>query len=158
MYTPLYVAKKSAFIALRLWCVLPIIIGIALGAVLGYVLNIPYADIACFAVAGVFFLIQLCIIIHVKTFSIKVYEDRLVVKRGLIFVKEETHGLFVGLVRMHIHQNFWGNLLDYGTFTLQCVGRSDIDEDGIFDPHALKYYLQRRFINVANNTQTLLMN
>jgi len=157
MYNPLYVAKKSAFIALKLWCVLPIIGCIALAVVLGYVVGIPMVDIVFFAVAAVFLLIQLCIIVHVKTFKLKVYEDRIVIKRGLIFVREETHGLFVGLVRMNIHQNFWGNLLDYGTFTLQCVGRADIDEEGIFDPHALKYYLQRRFINVAN-TQTLLMN
>ena len=136
---------------------LPIIGGIGLGIVCGYVIKIPWSHWILFGVAAFFALIQIAFIIHVKTFRLKVYEDRIVVKSGLIFVREEAHGLFVGLVKMDIHQNFWGNILDYGTFSLQCVGRTDIEEDGIFDPHALKHYLQRRFINVAN-TQTLLMN
>ena len=154
---PLYVARKSAFIALKLWCVLPILTCTILAVVFGYVLNVEMVDIVFFAIAGLFAFIQLCVIIHVKSFSISVYEDRIIIKKGVIFVKRESHGLFVGVVKMNIYQNFWGNLLDYGTITLQCVGRSDINEEGIFDPHALKYYLQRRFVNV-NSAQTLLMN
>lgn len=157
MDKPIYVAKKSAFAALKPWCVLSVLAFIALGVLLGYVIKIPFAHYVFFAFAVVVALIQLCFVIHIKTFRLKVYQDRIVVKSGLIFVKQETHGLFVGVVRMNIYQNFWGNLLDYGTLTLECVGRTDMCEAGIFDPHALKFYLQNRFINAAN-AQTLLVN
>ncbi len=157
MGKPLYVAKKSGFGSMKPWCVWPFFACILLAALLGFVLDIFVCKVVFLIGAAVFALIQLCIIIHIKTFRLMVFKDRIVVKCGLIFVKEYAAGLFVGLVRVETYQGFWGHLLDFGTVSIQCIGRSDLRENGIFDPRALRTFLGEHFIDVAN-TQNLLIN
>ena len=132
MDKPLYVARKSGFSALR-WKL-----------ILLFWLVVPL-------------IIQIAKIIRIKTFRLKVYKDRILVKEGLIFTREEAIGLFVGAVRVETFQGFWANLLDFGTVDIQCIGRADLREQGIFDPHGLKRFLQHHFID-ASQTQTLLVN
>ena len=132
MDKPLYVAKKSGFSVIS-WKLL-----------LLFWLVIPL-------------IIQIWKICRAKTFRLKVYEDRILVKEGILFTREEAIGLFVGMIRFEVFQHFWGNLLDFGTIDIQCIGRADLREDGIFDPHGLKRFLQNHFID-ASATQTLLVN
>ena len=129
---PLYVARKSGFSVLNPWLLLTSIFIIPL-------------------------IIQLWKIGHAKTFKLMVYENRIVTKRGLIFVKEETHGFYVGLVRMNTYRGFWGNLLDFGTVTIECIGRADVVIRGIFDPKTLGTVLEEHFVD-PRSTQTLLVN
>ena len=121
MKKPLYTAKKSGFSALNIWLLL------------FFGLIIPL-------------IIQIWVICRTKSYKLKFYEDRVVKKVGIIF-REESQTLFMGVNSLNVEQGFWGDVFDYGTVHIVCPGAVDLFEEGIFEPHQLKRFLQSRFVS-----------
>ena len=126
--TPNYVAKKSALAALNFWLII------------FFWLIIPL-------------IIQIARILTVKSYSVEFYDDKVIIKCGVLN-KGERQSVFAGVFSIGIYQSFWGRIFDFGDIEVDCPGNWDIDTDGIKDPQGLRAYLESR-ITTANSTVVL---
>lgn len=126
--TPNYVAKKSALTALNFWLII------------FFWLIIPL-------------IIQIARILTVKSYSIEFYDDKMIVKCGVLN-KGERQSVFAGVFSVGIYQSFWGRIFGFGDVSVACPGKWDIDTRGIKDPKELKAYLEAR-ITTGNSTVVL---
>lgn len=124
---PNYVAKKSAAAVLSFWGV-----------------------VACLLVIPLFVLIFR--IIAIKKYRIEFYDDKIITYKGLINTsKKQT--VFMGVASTNIEQTLWGKMFNYGTVTVDCVGKWDIDTTYIKNPGALEEYLQTKIVQVPQGNQ-----
>ena len=124
---PNYVAKKSAASVLSFWSV-----------------------IACLLVIPLFVLIFR--IIAVKKYRIEFYDDKIITYKGLINTsKKQT--VFMGVASTSVEQTLWGKMFNYGTVSVDCVGKWDIDTTYIKNPAALEEYLQTKIVQVPQGNQ-----
>ncbi len=86
-------------------------------------------------------IIQIVRILSVKCYSIEFYDNKIVVKSGVLS-KQEKQSVFGGVYSVSISQNFIGRIFNYGNIRVDCPGRWDVDTEGIKDPIALKKYLE----------------
>ena len=127
---PNYVAKKSVTSVLSFWLIV------------FFWLVIPL-------------IIQIARILSVKCYSIEFYDDKIVVKSGVLN-KNEVQSVFGGVYSVSVSQSFVGRIFNYGNIKVDCPGRWDIDTTGIKDPSALKKYLENyitanRMTNIIHN-------
>ena len=113
---PNYVAKKSAASVLSFWLIV------------FFWLVIPL-------------IIQIARILSAKCYSIEFYDDKIVVKSGVLN-KNEVQSVFGGVYSVSVSQSFAGRIFNYGNIQVDCPGRLDIDTADIKDPSALKKYLE----------------
>lgn len=128
--TPNYVAKKSAVAALSFWLI-----------------------IFCWLVIPL--IIQIVRILSAKNFSIEFYDDKKVVKSGVLS-KNEDQSVFSGVYSVSVHQSFFGRIFKYGDVAVDAPGTWDIKTEKIKDPQSLKRYLETRIsskgtVNIFNN-------
>ena len=116
--TPNYVAKKSVAKTLNFWLIL------------FFWLIIPL-------------IIQIARILKAKAYSIEFYDEKMVIKSGVLN-KNERQSVFAGVYSVSISQTFWGRIWNYGDVSVDCPGKWDIDTFGIKNPRALKNYLETR--------------
>ena len=86
-------------------------------------------------------IIQIARILSAKCYSIEFYDNKIVVKSG-VMSKQESQSVFGGVYSVSISQSFIGKIFDYGNIRVDCPGRWDVDTDGIKAPVALKKYLE----------------
>lgn len=91
-------------------------------------------------------LIQLALIIRVKSYSIKIYENRIIVKEGILFATFEQQWCFTGVVRFIIARNFWSHILGISEIMIICPGGFRLNERFIRRPNKLKRFLSTYFI------------
>ena len=113
---PNYVAKKSVTGVLSFWLIV------------FFWLVIPL-------------IIQIARILSAKYYSIEFYDDKIVIKSGVLS-KQEKQSVFAGVYSVSISQSFFGRIFNYGSVTVDCPGKWDVDTEGIKDPSALKKYLE----------------
>ena len=113
---PNYVAKKSAASVLSFWLLL------------FFWLIVPL-------------IIQIARILSAKYYSIEFYDNKIVVKSGVLS-KQENQSVFGGVYAVNISQSFIGRIFNYGSIRVDCPGRWDVDTEGIKNPVELKKYLE----------------
>ena len=113
---PNYVAKKSVIAALSFWLIV------------FFWLVIPL-------------IIQIARILSAKCYLIEFYDNKIVVKSGVLS-KQENQSVFGGVYSVSVSQSLMGRVFNYGNIQVDCPGRWDIDTAGIKDPSALKKYLE----------------
>ena len=114
--TPNYVAKKSAASVLSFWLIV------------FFWLVIPL-------------IIQIARIVSAKCYSIEFYDNKIIVKSGVLN-KNERQSVFAGVYSVSVSQSLAGRILSYGDISVDCPGRWDVDTVGIKNPAALKNYLE----------------
>ena len=114
--TPNYVAKKSAASVLSFWLIV------------FFWLVIPL-------------IIQIARIVSAKCYSIEFYDNKIIVKSGVLN-KNERQSVFAGVYAVSVSQSLAGRILGYGDISVDCPGRWDVDTVGIKNPAALKNYLE----------------
>ena len=127
---PNYVAKKSVTPVLSFWLIV------------FFWLVIPL-------------IIQITRILSAKCYSIEFYDDKIVVKSGVLN-KNEVQSVFGGVYSVSVSQSFVGRIFNYGKIQVDCPGRWDIDTEGIKDPSALKKYLENYI--TANGMTNIIHN
>ena len=119
---PNYVAKKSVTGVLSFWLIV------------FFWLVIPL-------------IIQIARILSAKCYSIEFYDNKIVVKSGVLS-KQENQSVFGGVYSVSVSQSFVGRIFNYGNIQVDCPGRWDIDTVGIKDSSALKKYLENYIIAI----------
>ena len=114
--TPNYVAKKSAASVLSFWLIV------------FFWLVIPL-------------IIQIARIVSAKCYSIEFYDNKIIVKSGVLN-KNERQSVFAGVYSVSVSQSLAGRILGYGDISVDCPGRWDVDTVGIKNPADLKNYLE----------------
>ena len=127
---PNYVAKKSVAPVLSFWLII------------FFWLVIPL-------------IIQIARILSAKCYSIEFYDNKIVVKSGVLN-KKERQSVFGGVYSVSVSQSFMGRIFNYGSIQVDCPGRWDIDTVGIKDPSALKKYLENYI--TANGMTNIIHN
>ena len=127
---PNYTARKSAVPALSFWLIL------------FFWLVIPL-------------IIQIVRIVAARAYVIEFYDERIVVKSGILN-KKERQSVFSGVFMVSVEQSLGGQMFGYGNVVVDCPGKWDIDTCGIKDPRGLKEYLERYItsrgvVNVVQN-------
>lgn len=126
---PNYVAKKSAWSAIRWW------------HILFFFLIVPL-------------IIMICKIIIVKHKRIEFYDKKIVQKSGVFDVEKKT-AVFTAVLAVCVEYPFWGRILGYGNVKVEMVGPWDIDLNGVKKPKKLQRYLESRIANVRGMHQLL---
>jgi uncharacterized membrane protein YdbT with pleckstrin-like domain len=116
-----YVAKKSACSVLSFW------------RIILCVLIIPIIPLVFRIMAA-------------KEYRLEFYADKIIVRSGFLNKKEETM-VFMGVTGVSVSQSFWGQLFNYGTVKVDCVGKWDVEHTTyIKNPKELQTYLKGRIV------------
>ena len=75
-------------------------------------------------------------IISLKCESIEFYNDKVIVKRGVLN-KKERKTAFVGINSVSLERTLWGRIFNYGNITIDNVGKWDINTQAVKNPKAV---------------------
>jgi len=81
----------------------------------------------------------------VKKERILIYEDKIVVEKGLLSVSRKEFA-FAGVFSVNTYQSLWGRLFNYGNVRIDFVGKNDINTDYIKDPEKLVSFLSTKIV------------
>lgn len=85
-------------------------------------------------------------IIAIKQFRLEFYDDKIVIKSGLLNTKKKQMA-FMGVTGVEVEQSLWGKLFGYGSVVVDCVGKWDVSfTTYIKEPEKLEGYLQSRIV------------
>lgn len=115
-----YVAKKSSWSVLSFW------------RILSMLLIIPI-------------FINVYRIFALKCETITFYEDKIVVRKGII-AKSEKRFSFQGVYSVSVNQTLFGRIFNYGNIQCDFVGVHDLNTSAIKNPQALVQYLETRIV------------
>ena len=118
---PNYVMKKSAWSVVRPWHIL-----------LGFLI-IPL-------------LIMIWKIINIKDETISFYNNKVVIRSGILNKHERTT-ILTPVLSVTVKQTLWGRICNYGTVYVDVAGEWDINMRGVKDPMKAKAYLERFVAN-----------
>ena len=93
-------------------------------------------------------------ILAYKKETITFYNDKIVVKKGLLNISEKTF-VFTGVISVDINQSLLGRIFNYGNLEVDFVGKNDISTKHIKNPRELKTYLESKIIQ-RNNIHTYM--
>ena len=122
--TPNYVAKKSTAANISVLCIL------------FFWLIVPL-------------IIQIVRILSAKSYTIEFYDDKTVIKSGILN-KQEKQSVFMGVYSVSVSQSLMGRIFGYGDIRVDSPGQWDIDTCAIADPRGLKNYLETRIVKGSN--------
>ena len=87
-------------------------------------------------------------IFAVKEYRLEFYSDKIIIRRGLIN-KRTDEMVFMGITSLSLEQSLGGQLFNYGSVIVDCVGKWDVNSTTyIKDPKKLEAYLRTRIIKV----------
>ena len=128
--TPNFVAKKSAWCAIRWWHILL------------FFLVVP---LIC----------MICSIIIEKSKRIEFYDKKIVQKSGVFDIDKKT-AVFTAVLSVWVEYPFWGRILGYGNVKVDMVGPwGDFDLNGVKKPKKLQRYLETRIANIRGMHQLM---
>ena len=126
---PNYVATKSAWKAITFW------------RVVFFWLIIPL-------------IIMIVKIIVLKHERIEFYEDKIIVKSGVLS-KNERKSVFLGVLSVSVNQSLWGRMFGYGDVNVDVVGKWDVNLEGVCKPKELEAYLETKIVHKSAFTNIL---
>lgn len=85
---------------------------------------------------------------------VEFYEDKVILKSG-IFNTKEDESIFKGVLSVSVSQTMGGKMLNYGTVSVDVVGRHNLHLEGIKNPNELKKYLLTRKIEASEINHTI---
>ena len=118
---PEYVAKKTMWGAITFWRI-----------------------ILCWLIIPL--IVMIVQLIQLKYETIEFYEDRIVVKSGVLS-KREKNVAFVGVRSVSVNQSLWGRIFKYGDVQVDTVGKWDVNTKGVKNPRPLVEYLETKIIS-----------
>lgn len=126
---PNYVATKSAWKAVTFW------------RVVLFWLIIPL----------IVMIVQIIVLKHER---IEFYDDKIVVKSGVLS-KNERKSIFAGVLSVSVNQSLWGRIFGYGDVIVDAMGKWDINSEGICNPKELERYLETRIVHKSSLTNII---
>ena len=128
---PNYVAKKSAW---SVWTPLSVLLTVLL-----FWTIVPI-------------IVQVIRTLAVKKYTLEFYDDKIIKKSGLLNTSEREM-VFMGILTVSIERSLWGNLFNYGSLQIDCVGDWDLysEMDYIQNPDGLKKYLQTKIVTAKQS-------
>ena len=128
---PNYIAKKSAWAA---WSPLSVLLTVLL-----FWTIVPI-------------IVQVIRTLAVKKYTLEFYDDKIIKKSGLLNTSEREM-VFMGILTVSIERSLWGNLFNYGSLQIDCVGDWDLysEMDYIQNPDGLKKYLQTKIVTAKQS-------
>ena len=153
MEKPLYVARKSGFSAFTLKRVLFILVSVAVLAT-GIALGKDSGMALIYSLPGIALLVitlsrTLWKAIRAKVFRLGVYENRMVIKEGILETGE-TQRFFVGITEVSVDESFFDKIINTGTVRITCPGNFNLLEHYIVEPEKFKNFLIEHFINTKD--------
>lgn len=127
---PNYVMKKSAWSVIRWWHIL-----------------------LSFLIVPLFIMIWK--IINIKDESISFYNNKVVIRSGILNKQERTT-ILTRVLSVTVKQTFWGRIFNYGTVYVDVVGKWDINMRGVKNPMEAKAYLERFVANGTGMNQMII--
>ena len=126
---PNYVATKSAWKAVTFW------------RVIFFWLIIPL-------------IVMIVDLIICKNERIEFYDDKVVVKSGVLS-KKERKSVFTGVLSVSVEQSLWGRLFHYGNVNVDVMGKWDVNLEGVYKPKELEAYLETKIVHKSAFTNIL---
>lgn len=126
---PNYVATKSAWKAVTFW------------RVVFFWLIIPL-------------IVMIVDLIICKNERIEFYDDKVVVKSGVLS-KKERKSVFTGVLSVSVEQSLWGRLFHYGNVNVDVMGKWDVNLEGVCKPKELEAYLETKIVHKSAFTNIL---
>ena len=126
---PNYVATKSAWKAVTFW------------RVVLFWLIIPL----------IVMIVQIIVLKHER---IEFYDDKIVVKSGVLS-KNERKSIFAGVLSVSVNQSLWGRIFGYGDVIVDAMGKWDVNSEGICNPKELERYLETRIVHKSSLTNII---
>ena len=123
---PNYVATKSAWKAITFW------------RVVFFWLIIPL-------------IIMIVKIIVLKHERFEFYEDKIIVKSGVLNKKERKTS-FIGINSVSIEQSLAGRIFNYGDLRVDAVGKWDVNTLGVKQPKKVMAYLETKIVKKESVT------
>ena len=114
---PNYVMRKSAWSVIRPWHIL-----------------------LSFLIVPLFIMIWK--IINIKDETISFYNNKVVIRSGILNKHERTT-ILTPVLSVTVKQTFWGRIFNYGNVYVDVVGKWDINMRGVKNPMEAKAYLER---------------
>ena len=87
-------------------------------------------------------IIMITQIIIVRHETIEFYNDRVVVKSGVLS-KRERNTVFTSVMSVSIDQSIKGRMFGFGNVRVDVIGKWDVNTEGIKNPYQLKKYLEK---------------
>ena len=81
-----------------------------------------------------------------KNERIEFYDDKIVVKSGVL-TKKEQKTMFSGVLSVSIEQSLWGRMFHYGNVKVDVMGKWDVDLDSVCKPKELEAYLETKIVS-----------
>ena len=128
---PNYVIRKSAWSVIRPWHILL------------FFLIIPL-------------LIMIWKIINIKDETISFYNNKVVIKSGILRKNERTT-ILTPVLSVTVKQTFWGRIFNYGNIHVDMVGKWDINMRGVKNPMEAKAFLEN-FVANGRTVKPFVMN
>lgn len=128
---PNYVIKKSAWSVIRPWHILL------------FFLIVPL-------------LIMIWKIINIKDETISFYNNKVVIKSGILRKNERTT-ILTPVLSVTVKQTFWGRIFNYGNIHVDMVGKWDINMRGVKNPMEAKAFLEN-FVANGRTVKPFVMN
>ena len=128
---PNYVIRKSAWSVIRPWHILL------------FFLIVPL-------------LIMIWKIINIKDETISFYNNKVVIKSGILRKNERTT-ILTPVLSVTVKQTFWGRIFNYGNIHVDMVGKWDINMRGVKNPMEAKAFLEN-FVANGRTVKPFVMN
>ena len=112
-----YVAKKSVWAVISIWHIL-----------------------LCWLIIPL--IIMVVKIFIAKSYVIEFYDNKVIVKSGIL-TKKERQSILTNVASVSIEQTLMGRICNYGDIKVDIVGRWDVNTEGIKNPKGLKEYLNK---------------
>ncbi|MBO5931474.1 MAG: PH domain-containing protein [Clostridia bacterium] len=128
---PNYVIRKSAWSVIRPWHILL------------FFLIVPL-------------LIMIWTIINIKDETISFYNNKVVIKSGILRKNERTT-ILTPVLSVTVKQTFWGRIFNYGNIHVDMVGKWDINMRGVKNPMEVKAFLEN-FVANGRTVKPFVMN
>ena len=128
---PNYVIKKSAWSVIRPWHIL-----------LSFLI-VPL-------------IIMIWQIINIKDETISFYNNKVVLRSGILNKNERTT-ILTPVLSVTVKQTFWGRLFNYGNIYVDVVGKWDINMRGVKNPLEAKAFLEN-FVANGKGVKPIVMN
>ena len=94
-------------------------------------------------------------IINIKDETISFYNNKVVIRSGILNKNERTT-ILTPVLSVTVKQTFWGRIFNYGNVYVDVVGKWDLNMRGVKDPFEAKAYLEK-FVARGRNTRSVVM-
>ncbi|MBQ8425000.1 MAG: PH domain-containing protein [Clostridia bacterium] len=97
----------------------------------------------------------ICDILKYAKETVEIYDTCIKEKTGILS-RNEKQITFAGVVSVSVNQSLFGRIFNYGTVTIDIVGKDNIYIESAKNPFELKKFLESKFIDSKNSTTNII--